>query len=155
LRIPVSDHDFGIEGEIALVNSQALRRSGLALPILSFQETNPFKLENTVLRGGFKIGGLGLLPVTGGRIRLEAGARLRLTWQNRSSRRYLSPNLARNSIADKKEIEEVVTRWWLTYLLRNAGTLPAGQIDRLQNYFPLHDCKWLEEFDALTIYKFG
>lgn len=163
LRILVDDTEFGMEGEIVIINPMVaisaqkllLGKSGVVLirQEKSNREPGPYEIEATLLRGGFNVGTLNLLPSNGNLMGSAAGARLRLTWNTRTNRRYLAPNLARSNISNTRQIEMRVFQLWLTHFLRNVDMLPKGQIFDLNQYFDERESRWLEEFNALTVYR--
>jgi len=99
-------------------------------------------------------------------------ARLRLTWQSRPNRRYLTPNLARNSASDEKLLGQNVLRNWITHLLTNLDYLPDQLMVDLEipSEFVLpfagppltawlrqrlQALSWLQQFDAYQLYRLG
>ena len=161
LRIPVDDKEFGLEGEIALINpfvgahaqKSLIGKAGVILDREKGSSERVLQGMNSLLRGGFHVGILKELPsnyqLVGVRI---SGARLRLTWSGRTNKRYLAPNLARNGLPDLRQIEQRVLQLWLTHFLRRVDGLPKGQVFDIHQSL-LGDLSWLEEFSALTIYK--
>jgi hypothetical protein len=163
LRIPVDGKEFGVEGEIVLINPYVGGRlekslTGKAAVILlehgkDYGGYSRFRMDELLLRGGFVVGNLGDLPESEELIGSAAGARLRLTWNTRVNKRYSKPNLARNNMADGARLDEQVLRIWLTYLLDNVDKLPKGQIFNLDQYIEPEEVGWLEKYSALTVYK--
>lgn len=160
LRIPVDDKEFGLEGEIVLINPIEAEKAQAALigkAELLFRDPDVEStqtIRSTLLRGGFNVGRVGGLPETAYRqlaIGPLAGARLRLTWNVTKNRRYLIPNVARDRLSNSDYIEERVAQAWLTYLLQNVNDLPKGQVFDLYCSDEIQ-LPWLEEFSALTIY---
>jgi hypothetical protein len=163
LRIPVNNKEFGVEGEIVLINPYVGERlekplTGRAGVVILDHDKghgghSRFTMDALLLRGGFLVGKLDDLPETDELIGSAAGARLRLTWNTRTNKRYLKPNLARNSMADRTQIKSHVLQIWLTYLLEHVDELPKGQVFNLDQYFELKEVGWLEKYSALTVYK--
>jgi len=164
LRIPVRDVEFGLEGEIALTNPYkaglAERELATSKPISRVDDDqadhrrlpHAEDIYTELLRGGFKIGSVPGLPDAFPRV--AARARLRLTWQERSSRRYLSTNLARNASSDDPAVADNVARVWLSYLLEHVDHLEEGQLyDIRVRRSRATRWNWLERYDALTVYR--
>lgn len=163
LRIPVDDEEFGIEGEIVLINPyvgmravQSLTGKGGLAVVKQDKDLRKRRgvstLDSVLLRGGFKVGELVDLPEHLD-LQTASGARLRLTWRNRTNKRYLAPNLARNGLSDNDQVEAHVFRVWLTYLLEHVDKLSRGQIFDLEYYLDTRQCRWLEDYSALSIYR--
>ena len=165
LRIPVDDRQFGLEGEIVIINPLEVEQientraseTELLLTDQSFESRS--RIRSTLLRGGFTVGDVGIaeaLPMSFVALRVGlltlAGARLRLTWDRTKNGRYLKPNVARDRLSDNHHIEERVFQLWLTYLLENVDSLPAGLFFDW-SYRGSVRRPWLEEFSGLTIYK--
>ncbi|HEX8130132.1 MAG TPA: ATP-binding protein [Pyrinomonadaceae bacterium] len=169
LRIPVDDKEFGLEGEIVLINRYVVWKRAEALRkgegiIVERQERENldsggemYSYRSALLRGGFRVGDVPGLPESyAGDNKLIA--RLRLSWTSRTNRRYLTPNLARNEMSDKELIAKHVQRLWLSHLLQHVDELPEGQMlgieVRSSRAFSLQELSWLEEeYDAFTIYR--
>jgi len=163
IRIPVADEEFGLEGEIALINPYraknaeadlfkdapvSLATEGEALHDFGLAHSDP---HSALLRGGFRIGPVPGLPDTF--VAKGVGrARLRLTWSMSQTRRYPLPNLARNAPSNAVKLAREITSVWLTHLLSHVGDLPEGQLYYL-HCINLEGCPRLEKYDALTIYK--
>jgi hypothetical protein len=169
LRIQINDSKFGLEGEIALINlpmSVDIESDLLAKGKLLRQEDSEIEVSrrrmyytgnphSQLLRGGFKVGWVPGLPGTYLEHQLSS-ATLRLTWESRDARRYISPNLARNAITCDQALEQNVFRCWLRYLLENVDRLPEGQLDRVHvHLLGASNWVWMEEYDALTVYRLG
>lgn len=163
LRMHVDNTEFGIEGEIAFLNPLRGRKAeqellqGAQAKVLSddLRGAGGVHPSTALLRGGFNIGVVPGLPHVYG-VDNAVGARLRLTWNPRKNNRYILPNLARTSVADRDELGNTVLQIWLTHLIDNADQLQEGQLFRLHlPYSPrLTDCTWLQRYDALTLYNF-
>jgi hypothetical protein len=172
LHIPVDDKEFGMEGEIVLINPYIAARAEQSLikrgGILAEHQEDistgdhsshiPTRLNSlylkssALLRGGFKVSGAFNLPTTEN-LKATAGARLRFTWNTRTNKRYLAPNLARNNMSNQQQIGSHIQRTWLTYLLQHVEGLPKGQIFNLEHYINEKEVRWLENFNAFTIYR--
>ncbi len=160
LRIPLNDEEAGLEGEIALLNpylAKQLEESATTKISVSLLEDDiAGRASNTLLRGGFRIGGVPGLPDTF-LFRSVARARLRLKWESRKNRRYISPKLARENPANEQILAEHVVHTWLKYFLEHVEDIPAGQLYYLQfgrrAGVKLETCAWLEEYDALRLYQ--
>jgi hypothetical protein len=111
-RIPVSDEEFGLEGEIVMINLPRVEKAERKLSKVGPIRVSPkdedaesrkkdyFRLgRGDLLRGGFKISGVPGLPELYSS-HFDSSARLRLTWRSRETRRYAPPNLARSGLAD-------------------------------------------------------
>jgi len=154
VRIPVNDQESGLEGEIAIISPYLARKFERNLseqsPVSISKQTEQ---ESVLLRGGFKIGDVPGLTRSF-MASLTSQANLRFNWKYDSHRRYPMPNLARNSTANKQIVFQHVVRLWLSYLLSNADKLPKGLLNHLEVLKINNlDLTWLEEYDALTIYK--
>jgi len=168
-RIKVASEEYGLEGEIVVMNpyqaemaeAEAFKKSPVVvdeetaqLPHLSHPRDHRqphWSPYSALLRGGFKIGGVpgvpgSFLPGSQGR------ARLRLTWQSARGRRYPAPNLARDAPSNAADIARGVTSVWMTYLLEHVDELPEGQLYYLHCH-DLDDCVEMERFDALSLYR--
>jgi hypothetical protein len=169
LRIQVNDQQFGLEGEIALTRlEEAIRAEGelfkaSSSPIVgkdteveAKRDHYRYHLDNPyteLFRGGFRVGNIRGLPEDYLNHTLTR-ARLRLTWQSRSTRRFITPNLARNGTSDDREIADNVARVWISHLLENVDHLSEGQLYKVSLYWPrMSECSWLEKFDALRVYR--
>jgi hypothetical protein len=154
LRIPVNDADIGLEGEIVLFNryqrQEAARMKFEESPvsIIAGEKEDETDDRSALLRGGFRISG-----VPG----LSAGstARIRFTWSSRTTRRYMSPNLARNNTSEETRIAQQVFRIWLTHLFENRENLQEGLTYYISADVTLNKAYWLEKYDALTLYNFA
>jgi hypothetical protein len=167
LRIPVHDADFGLEGEIALTNYPKAREA----EIQEFRQV-PFSvgtdeeikaeraaryrrssIGSELRRDGFRIGEVPGLPRQH-LDRIMGRGVLRLTWQSRKERRYVSPNLARNATASDQALARQVLGTWLTYLLEHVDELPDGQLSKLDaDWWVLKDAKFLDRFSAYDFYR--
>ena len=166
LRVPVQDDEFGLDGEIGLVNlpiaTEIERRMFEGKPLalgsekealaerfgLRYGHDNP---ESELLRGGFKIGGVPGLPrpyID----RTMSYAKIRLTWASRRERRYISPNLARNAISSDAQLEEQIARIWLTFMIENIDKLTEGQLHHVR-WESWSRKIWLERFSAYDVYR--
>jgi hypothetical protein len=67
-------------------------------------------------------------------------------------------NLARTRTDASQQIAGTVQRVWLSHLLEAVDQLPPlGRFETPQQlgWMPLGECRWLQKFDAETIYKLG
>jgi hypothetical protein len=155
-RIPVSDEEYGLEGEIVFVNpmhARQLERELSEQPVDIADRAKDIDIPASVLlRGGFNIGNIPGLPAnyTAG---ADASGRIRLTWKSNTDRKYLLPNLSRTSITRPREIEKRIIQLWLTYLLDNVDDLPEGLFYGWSKRMSYEDLAWLERYDAFTLYK--
>jgi hypothetical protein len=163
IRIPVADEEFGLEGEIALINPYraknaeadlfkdapvSLAAEGEALHDFGLAHSEP---HSALLRGGFRIGAVPGLPYTF--VAKGVGrAKIRLTWAASQTRRYPLPNLARNAPSNEGQLARNIASVWLTHLLDHVDDLPEGQLYFL-HCINLEGCPRLEKYDALTIYR--
>jgi hypothetical protein len=170
LRIRINDIQFGLEGEIALTNLpvalQADRELSKTSPSPVVRRDSDVEAERNyhfgfhnpyaeIFRGGFKIGEVKGLPERYLDYTL-ARARLRLTWQSRNTRRFFTPNLARNSTSDDWALADNVARVWVSYLLEHVDEIPEGQLHKVVvHWVRMSHCSWLEKFDALQLYRLG
>jgi hypothetical protein len=160
IRVPVNDSEAGLEGEIILVNPLCGKQVENALAgemIASVREDKNYSSRSSrnsdLLRGGFRVSDVPGLP-TSYSVSITAKAKLRVTWQSRSTRRFLQTNLARNTLDDREFIAKNVNRLWLAYLLDNISNLPKGQLYTLKSpRGDLRKCYWLEQYDAGVLYR--
>lgn len=168
LRISVNDPESGIEGEIGLTNypkareleHQQFRNTPIALASDSEIESerrarySVDSSDSELRRGGFRIGEVPGLPRSFLDI-LMARAKVRLTWQSTKLRRYLSPNLARNGVANERALGQAIFRIWLTYFLQHSNALPEGQFNGLHTPWVvrLREARWLETHSAYDLYR--
>jgi len=168
VRIPVNDHESGLEGEIALVSPYHARKLEQKLvegsPVSIADQSKSSQSESTLLRGGFKIGEVPGLPRSY-LVSITSKATLRFNWKFDSHRRYPMPNLARNRAANSQLLHQNVLRIWLGYLLSNVDCLPEGLLNSLslpmlplatwrmeQDNALIMNPTWMEQYNALTIY---
>ncbi len=165
IRIPVNDQESGLEGEITIINPYLAQKLEVELsknmPISvvkqSYDAHVSYEYEfGTLLRGGFNIGRIEGLPRTFV-TRKASDGKLRFNWNWESNRRYPMPNLARSRVAEGELVAHHVFRLWLGHLLSNVESLPEGLLYYLELnplwIRNLPDVHWLEQYDALTIYK--
>lgn len=171
VRIPVNDHESGLEGEIALVNPYLAEKIEKKLaegsPVYIADKSKSSHYEPILLRGGFKISEVPGLPRTWV-ARCVSTAKLRLNWMSQSDLRYPLPNISRDKITNFQICYKHVFRLWLDYLLQHIDDLPYGLLYKLSFHFEFSicsfptifrreriKCSWLEKHDALTIYRLG
>jgi hypothetical protein len=165
LRIPVDDDASGLEGEVTFINTYLMRTKEEEqskeisvdtvaadewnLPILRHLRINPYAI---LLRGGFVVDDVAGLPH--GYFGSAYRARLRLKWQSQKNRRFLTPNLARNSMTNPSLVRTHVMRLWLTYIIDHVDKLPRGYFYGAR-LFPIegNEFLWLEKYDALSLYR--
>lgn len=162
IRIPVNNNEIGIEGEIVIFNIELMKKYqkkqayAFAARIYDrdLEEYGLITYANsTLLRGGFYIGSVPGLPNTF-MVKDNSRARIRLTWAHRENKRYPVPHLSRDYVSDLETIEGAIIKQWLTYLLDRVDEIPNGFLLHLQlSRASLRSFKWLEEYDAYTIYK--
>ncbi len=156
LRMKVADDQAGLEGEIVLVNPYVAEKKEkeLASKISAVRRESGEDGGSTLIRGGFKVGRVAGLPSTF--ITANAAvARLRMTWNARPDRGYPRTDISRSRISDEGTLASDVTRIWLTYLLDNVGKLPEGQLFYLRSATELRSCHWLQQYEAMTLYRLG
>ncbi|HEV2879832.1 MAG TPA: ATP-binding protein [Pyrinomonadaceae bacterium] len=167
VRIPVNDKEAGLEGEIALINQYVIYKLERALIEDATVKATPssgdkvipavvtktkYSHDSALLRGGFKIDQMVGLPRRYNS-NIQSGARLRLTWNSRTDKRYLKPNLARNGMSNNWQMISQITRIWLTYCLKHTDELPEELLWEQNIPIVMDKFTWLEEFDALMIYR--
>lgn len=167
LRIPVQNTEVGMEGEIVLSDIYQLRNlereraRTSAIEIVDGELDqfthapyhSPLPSHSVLLRGGFSIGlppGLPHTFVT----RDASQARIRLTWTERDNRRFMIPNLSRDTVADDSILHECILKEWLTYVIDNMDAIADGFFYHLElRGFNLLSYSWLEEYSAYTLYR--
>jgi hypothetical protein len=134
LSVPLEDAEVGFEGQVHF--EKPVAESGEAT-----------RHRSTLIRGGFKIGEVPGVPHRG------AYARVRMTWKQNPSRRYLPPNLARTGPADMGRLRKAIARSWMTYFLQHLDTIANGHA--IVTYRPeLADLDWLDnEYTGWDVYR--
>lgn len=153
IQIEVNDKEANVTGEIVLY-----REAQAKIAEAAFAKENPYvdpdKLVSTnrLIRGGFSVGAATSLPSY--IFAPAASARIELTWQDSASRRLPTTNIGRTRLVDQSKVDQAILKAWITYLLKHISTIersPIGAPDIKSQ--SLNSAKWLEEFDAFTIYR--
>lgn len=168
--INVDDAKSGLSGEIAIVNGskaieieKELGRTSIVR--VEAESAYPARRRwddrfSSLVRGGFKIGGIPGLPFSSDCDFLVSST-LNLTWEHNKNRRYALTNLSRNEMPGEEQLAQDVQRIWMSWLLQKVDSLQPGFMDGLDTYFPVdspqeiaaQNLSWIEQFDAYTVYK--
>lgn len=161
IRIPLSEEESGLEGEIAIVpaaHCRAVRAKMLDESPVSLRPETADNTKSILLRGGFKIGEVSGIPHVDQGI---SGAIVSLKWKTNQNLRYSATNLARTSVADDTTISQNVFRSWLRFLIENRHQLPKGHLHGLNVFPTVRDLQspsrngWMDQYDLMTLYDFA
>jgi len=158
-RIWVNEQEFGLLGEIAMINIWQAQQKGLFGSVCNIPVSSVYDLDyaNVLLRGGFKVGECPGLPEELFSLgsRNKCRGRIRLTWQQRKTKRYVLPTLSRSETSEDEVLERHIIQAWLKHLIDHTEELPEGLLygHGLPVGFSNYALSFLETYDALQVYR--
>jgi hypothetical protein len=163
IHIPISNEEFGIEGEVAFVPkpfTKELEKEMMRESPISVGESERNRSYSFLLRGGFNVGRVPGIPYIYDGF---AGAVVSLEWKTSENRRYLSTDLGRTGIVEHNVIGSNIVQMWLRYLIDHRRELPPGCLLDLKiseemprrESLSLDNYSWLDNYDLLELYDFA
>jgi len=159
IRIPVDVADLGLKGEIVFYRApesasaqatlaNATPINAMDVPVLP----RTYGLHGTLLRGGFRVGGVPGLPTF--TLAPDADARVEVTRSTQDARSLPVTDLSRSRLTEQIEIEASIFRVWMEFLLRNIEDIEARPIGNPEiNQELFRNAKWLESYSAFDLFR--